>query len=112
MRNFGACPNGVASRSCCATQESVGDRATATWITFRDAQFDDEERKEWSKEEIGYLQKVASPDLRCVSMHKCCPLLPSWLGSTNIPHVLLDGTLTHMHTQFQEFPANTFCTPV
>jgi hypothetical protein len=65
---------------------------------------------EWSKEEIGYLQKVASTDLRCVIMHKGCPLLPSWLGSANMPHVLLDGTLAHMHTQFQEFPANTLST--
>ena len=30
------CPYGVASRSCCATQGSVGDRVTFTWITFRD----------------------------------------------------------------------------
>src|SRR5260370_27958054 len=29
-------PYGLASRSCCATQESVGDRVTPTWITFRD----------------------------------------------------------------------------
>ena len=52
IKYFGACPYGVASRRCCATQESVGDRVTPTWITFRDAQFDDEERKERSKEEI------------------------------------------------------------
>jgi hypothetical protein len=36
IRYFGTCPYGVASRSCCATQESVGDRVTPTWITFRD----------------------------------------------------------------------------
>ena len=36
IRYFGACPYGVASRSCCATQASVGDRVTPTWITFRD----------------------------------------------------------------------------
>ena len=29
-------PIGVASRSCWATQASVGDRVTPTWITFRD----------------------------------------------------------------------------
>jgi hypothetical protein len=31
--------------------------------------------------------------------------------SENIPHVLLDGSLTHMHTQFQEFPANPLSAP-
>src|SRR6266700_3341073 len=36
VRYFGACPYGVASRRCCATQGSVGDRVTPTWITFRD----------------------------------------------------------------------------
>src|SRR5207245_10419973 len=33
---FGVCPYGVASRSCCATQGSVGERVTFTWMTFRD----------------------------------------------------------------------------
>ena len=36
IKYFGACPYGVATRSCCATQESVGDRVTPTWITRRD----------------------------------------------------------------------------
>lgn len=36
IKYFGACPYGVASRSCCATQESVGARVTFTWMTFRD----------------------------------------------------------------------------
>src|SRR5258708_35650748 len=33
---FGLCPYGVASRSCCATQGSVGEPVTCTWMTFRD----------------------------------------------------------------------------
>src|SRR5215470_2311580 len=36
MRYFGACPYGVASRSCWATQGSEGERVTPTWITRRD----------------------------------------------------------------------------
>ena len=36
IRYFGVCPYGVASRSCCATQRSAGERVTFTWITFRD----------------------------------------------------------------------------
>src|SRR6266568_6629731 len=35
IRYFGTCPYGVASRSCCATQGSVGDLVTPTWITRR-----------------------------------------------------------------------------
>src|SRR5260370_39140136 len=33
IRYFGACPYGVDSRSCCATQGSEGDLVTPTWIT-------------------------------------------------------------------------------
>ena len=44
-------------------------------------------------------------------VQKGCPPLSSWLGCTNISDVLLDGTLTHMHTQFQELPANALSTP-
>ena len=36
IKYFGARPFGVASRSCCATQGSVGARVTFTWMTFRD----------------------------------------------------------------------------
>src|SRR6266699_6881613 len=77
---LGACPYGVASRSCCATQESVGDRVTPTWITFRDFSSMMKNACERSKEEIGDLQEVASPDLCGVSVHKGCPFLTSWLG--------------------------------
>jgi len=60
-RYFGASPYGVASRNCCATQASVGERVTPTWITLRDAQLDDEERKERPKEQIGDLQARHTP---------------------------------------------------
>src|SRR5215470_6890341 len=36
MRYFGPCPKGVASRSCCAVQASVGERVTPTWMTLRE----------------------------------------------------------------------------
>ena len=42
-------------------------------------EFDEEERKERSKEEIGDLQEVARPDLRGMSAQKGCPRLPSWM---------------------------------
>ena len=55
-------------------------------------------------------KRVASPDLCGVIMHKGCPLLASWLGSANIPHVLLNGSLADTNAQFQEFPTNPLST--
>ena len=36
MRYFGPCSKGVAYRSCCAVQASVGERVTPTWMTLRE----------------------------------------------------------------------------
>src|SRR5215471_18073854 len=52
MRYLGACPNGVASRSCWATQASVGERVTLTWITLRDCSSMRKKACERSKEQI------------------------------------------------------------
>ena len=60
-RYFGARPYGVASRSCCATQGSVGDLVTPTWIIRRDLLFDDEECEERSKEEIRHQKARRRP---------------------------------------------------
>ena len=57
----GLSPYGVASRNCCAAQRSVGVRVTFTWITFRDAEFDDEKGKERAEEEIVHLQEITGP---------------------------------------------------
>jgi hypothetical protein len=46
-----------------ATQASVGERVTLTWMTFRDRNEGVEERKEWTKEEIHHLQKITGPHL-------------------------------------------------
>ena len=56
-------------------------------------------------------KRVASPDIFRVIAQKGRPLLSSWLVCVNVFDVLLDGTLTHVNTQFQEFPANTLSTP-
>ena len=50
-------------------------------------EFNDEEPKERSKEQISDLQEVACPDLRGVVAQECAPLLPSWLVCANRPHV-------------------------
>jgi len=74
-------------------------------------QFDDEERKERSKEQIRDLEEVTRPDLCGVAVQKGRPFLAWWMVSANVPHVLLDSTLTHMHPQFQQFPTNALSTP-
>jgi hypothetical protein len=35
-----------------------------------------------------------------VIVQKGCPLLASWLGSANLPHVLLNGALADTHAEF------------
>jgi len=91
---------------------SIGRRAChAHMDDLTRLQFDEEEGKEWSKEQIGDLQEVTGPDLCGVSAQEGAPLLPSWLLCANIPHVLLDRPLAHTQAQFQEFPANPFSTP-
>src|SRR5260370_22291696 len=94
IRYVGACPYGVASRSCCATQRSVGDRVTFTCMTFRDAQFDNEEGEKWAKEEIGHLQEIASPDLCRMIVQKGLLGLSTCSFWTGLLHILLDRSFT------------------
>src|SRR5258706_5564611 len=111
IRYFGACPYGVASRSCCATQGSVGDRVTPTWITLRDLCSMMKKAKSGRKKRSVTCKRVTSPDICRVITQKGRPLLSSWLGSANEPHVLLDGALADMNIQFQEFPTNPLSSP-
>ena len=74
-------------------------------------QFDDEEGKEGSKEQIGDLQEVTRPDLCDVGVHKGCPPLTSWLLCANVSHIFLDRALADMKAQLQQFPANPFSSP-
>jgi hypothetical protein len=71
----GVCPNGVASRSCCATQGSVGDRVTFTWMTFRDFNEGVEESKERTEEEIRDLEEIAGPHLCRMIAQESPPVL-------------------------------------
>ena len=111
IRYFGVWPKGVASRRCWATQASDGDRVTPTWIRLACLEIDEEEGKERPKEKVSHLQEVTGPDIRRVIAEKRAPLLTSWLVGANRPHVLLDGALTHVYPQFQQFPANALSSP-
>jgi hypothetical protein len=80
------------------------------WITLRDFNSMMKNAKSGRKKRSVTGKRVASPDLCSVIVQKSCPPLPLWPESANIPHILLDGALTHMHTQFQELPTNTLST--
>ncbi len=44
-------------------------------------------------------------------MQKGSPPLSSWLGCANSSDVLLNGPLTHLNVEFQQFPSNPFSAP-
>ena len=46
-----------------ATQASVGDRVTFTWITFRDCNEGDEESKKRTEEEVRDVEEITGPHL-------------------------------------------------
>jgi hypothetical protein len=75
---------------------------------------DDEKCEERSKEEISHLQEIAGPESCRVMVQKGRPPLSSrpWCWCANISDVLLDGSLTRMKTQFEEFPPNPLSTPM
>src|SRR6266516_5899867 len=111
IRYFGVWPKGVASRRCWATQASVGDRVTPTWITRRVLSSMRKKAKSGRKKRSVTGKRVTGPDIRRVIAEKRAPLLTSWLVGANRPHVLLDGALTHVSPQFQQFPANALSSP-
>jgi len=95
----GVCPYGVASRSCCATQGSVGERVTLTWMIFRDFSEGVEESKERTEEEIRHLQETTGPDVFCMIAQKRFPSLSMGACWANLLHILLDGSF-----DFSEYP--------
>jgi len=62
-------------------------------------QFDDEESKKRSEEEIGHLQKIKGPHLCRMITQECFPGLSSWSFSGNLFQILLDGPF-----DFPEYP--------
>jgi len=69
-------------------------------------QFNDEERKERTKVEIGDLEKIAGPPISSVMREEGRPVLPSWTRQTNVPHVLLDRSFAHANTQLEQLASD------
>src|SRR5215471_3318329 len=82
-----------------ATQGSVGDLVTPTWITLRDLSSMIKKANSDRKKRSVTGKRVTRPDLYCVIVHKGGPSLSSWLLSANIPHIFLDGSLADMHAE-------------
>ena len=91
---------------------SIGRRASHALMDHPSRfQFYYEEGKERPKEKVRHLQEVTGPDIRRVIAEERAPLLTSWLLGAYRPHVLLNGSLTHVYPQFQQFPANALSSP-
>jgi hypothetical protein len=101
LRYLGACPYGVASRSCWATQASVGHRVTPTWITRRVLSSMKKKAKSGRKKRSVTCKKSHAQTCAAWLREIGRPLLASWLVSTNRPHVLLNGSLADPKAQFQ-----------
>ena len=84
---------------------------TPTWITRRVLSSMRKKACERPKEEIAHLQEIAGTDICRMIAQKGRPFLPSWLGCANLSDVLLDGSLAHMHAEFQQFTTNPLSTP-
>jgi hypothetical protein len=86
---------------------SVGRRACHTDVDdFPRFQFNEEKRKERTKEEVGDLEKIAGPNISSVIMEESRPLLPSWSMQANLPHVFLDRSFAHANIQLEQLASN------
>jgi hypothetical protein len=110
IRYFGACPNGVASLRCWATQGSDGERVTPTWMTLRDCSSIMKYAKSGRKNRSVTCKKSHAQIWDAWVREIGRPPLASWLVCTNLSHILLDRALTDMDAQFQEFSTNPFST--
>ncbi len=106
MRYVGLCPYGVASRSCCATQGSVGERVTFTRMTFRDCNEGVEERTKRTEEEISDLEEITGPDLCRMIAQERSPVLSSRPCDTNVLQILLNSPFTHPNIQLEQLATN------
>ncbi len=64
-------------------------------------QFDDEERKKRTKEEVSHLKEIAGPDLVRMIAQKRPPVLPRRARRAHTPHVFLDRSFADVDIQFQ-----------
>ena len=75
-------------------------------------EFDDEEDEEWTEEEVVDDGEVASPDASSLFLEEGAPgwavLRGMW---ADFAHVLLDGALTDLHGELEQFASDVFGAP-
>ncbi len=101
---------GVASRSCCATQPSVGWRVTPKCTTRRELNAMMKKTKAGRKRRSS-TGKVASPHRIGMILQEDMPRLTGWSRRSNSSHVLLNRALRHPYSQLEQLPSNAFGTP-
>jgi hypothetical protein len=75
---------------------------------FARVQFNDEESKERTEQQVGDREEVTSPDLLSMSAQEDCPVLPPWSSRAHLSHMFLDRAFAHANTQFEQLASNTF----
>ena len=68
---------------------------------FARVQFDDEERKKRTEEQISDWQEITGPDLLSMGVEEGFPVLSSWPGSARLSHVFLDRACADAQTQLE-----------
>lgn len=74
-------------------------------------QFDDEEGKKWTEEEVCHLQKITGPHLSRMIAHECLPTLATGSFWAILLHILLNGSFTHPNIQLEELASNALRPP-
>ncbi len=69
-------------------------------------QFNDEEGKQLTEEEVCHLQKITGPHLCRMIAEKCLPTLATRSFWMNLPHILLNSAFTHPNIQLEELAPN------
>jgi hypothetical protein len=110
-RYSGPCPKAVASRSCCATQASVGERVTPTWITVRECSSMMKKAKSERNNKSVTGRRVTRPDLLSMSVQEGRPVLSPWPSRAHLPHVFLNGSFADAKTQLEQFSPDAFRSP-
>jgi hypothetical protein len=74
-------------------------------------QFDDEEGKKRTEEEIRDLQKITGPHLCRMIAQECLPTLATGSFWAILLHILLNGSFTHPNIQLEELAPNALRPP-
>jgi hypothetical protein len=75
------------------------------------ADLEDEESKDWPKEQIIGLQEVAGPELMRMIAKEHTPTLAAMTGRSKPSHVPLDRALGVADSELQQLAADPLCTP-